>query len=229
LPLQSGDVLNVRAGQPPVVTRAPSVAIAVPLPSVEPEPATAPVPSEAPAANTTEGRAPERSRTPQSAPSAWAELAEAGRYSEALAAANREGFARLCRSLNADGLLLLGDAARYAGSPARARQAFRSLVQRFPRDERSPDALFALGRLESEAKLPQAAAKWFERYLGLPGDPPLGEEARGRLVEIYSRMGDEDAASRAARAYLSRYPDGVHAALARKVLAEAQPASPGSQ
>lgn len=224
LRLRSGDLLNVRAGQAPVVTREPSVAAA--MPSVAVEPAPAPAPNVAPAA---ENVAPERANVTapvaSAAPWVWAELAAAGRYTEALSAANRAGFAQLCRTLNADGLLLLGDAARYAGSPARARQAFQALVQRYPKDERSPDALFALGRLESEAKSPLAAAKWFERYLGLPGDPPLGEEARGRLVEIYSRSGDEDAASRAARAYLSRYPDGVHAALARKVLVESKAAT----
>ncbi len=239
LHLEAGDWLHVRAGQSPVVTRAhrpqPVVVPVAPLPapptSLAPEtsePGVAPAPSAADRAGGEPRPAPLVHAASASTLS-WAQLAEAGRYGEALAAANRDGFARLCRGLTADGLLLLGDAARYAGSPGRARQAFQSLVQRFPGDERSPDALFALGRLESEAKAPAAAARWFERYLALAGSPPLAEEARGRLLEIYTRTGDEGAALRVARAYLSRYPDGVHATLARKVLAESAGDSAGAE
>ena len=153
----------------------------------------------------------------------WSELAAARRYTEALVAAEREGFSRLCQRLGADGLLALGDAARYASSPARARQAYQALVRRFARDQRSLDARFALGRLESEAESPAAAARWFERYLAAARNPPLGEEAEGRLVEIYQRLGDDEAAVRAARAYLERHPDGLRASLARKVLAAHAP------
>jgi hypothetical protein len=96
----------------------------------------------------------------------WSELASNRRYADALVAAEREGFSRLCRQLDASALLALGDAARYASSPVRARQAFEALVRRFPRDQRSHDALFALGRLESEADAPLAASTCFEHGLG---------------------------------------------------------------
>jgi outer membrane protein assembly factor BamD (BamD/ComL family) len=73
--------------------------------------------------------------------------------------------------------------------------------------------------LESEAGAPAAAAKWFERYLRSARNPPLAEEAAGRLVEIYDQKGDTEAAARAAKGYLARHPDGPRAGLARKVLA----------
>ncbi len=219
LALRAGDTLEVGLASPPVVTRAagPAAPVAAVPPDLRPgaaplpaAAATSPAPSEAPA--------PAAAPAPRAQPT-WSEVAAAGRYRDALAAAERHGFARLCRELDADHLLALGDAARYASSPARARQAFAALVRRFARDQRSHDALFALGRLESEAGAPAAAARWFERYLATARNPPLGEEAAGRLVELYEQAGEPEAAVRAARAYLARHPEGVRAGLARKVLA----------
>jgi hypothetical protein len=213
LALRGGESLDVGIFSPAVVTRTrpgpATPAPAEPAPTAE---ASLPAPSEAPIAVTP--------RPPVS----WSELAANGRYAEALAAAEREGFPRLCRQLDAGGLLALGDAARYASSPARARQAFEALVRRFSRDQRSQDALFALGRLEFEAGAPRTAARWFERYLKAADNPPLGEEAAGRVVEIYDHAGDSEAAVRAARSYLERHPDGLRASLARKVLAMHSPA-----
>ena len=213
LALRGGESLEVGVSLPAVVTRTRPAPVAPPelAPSVSPPPSPSAAPEPAVAA------------TPR-ALAAWSELATSGRYAEALAAAEREGFSHLCRQLDADGLLALGDAARYASSPLRARQAFAALVRRFSHDQRSHDALFALGRLEFEAGAPAAAARWFERYLATARNPPLGEEAAGRLVEIYERAGDGEAAVRAARVYLERHPDGLRAGLARKVLAAQAPA-----
>jgi hypothetical protein len=229
LALRGGESLAVGVSRKPVVTRARPAPVAAapvapaPLAVVAPAapPGDTPEPSDraAPAASAS----PAPTAPAPRAPAAWSELAAARRYTEALAAAEREGFLRLCQKLDADGLLALGDAARYASSPARARQAVSALVRRFARDQRSLDALFALGRLESEADAPAAAARWFERYLAAARNPPLGEEAAGRLVELYQRLGDDEAAVRAARAYLERHPDGLRANLARKVLAAHAP------
>ena len=227
LALRAGETLEVGTALPPVVTRTgpTAAAPAAPTPAATPSPAPAP-PAEAPTEIAPPPALPTRAVSPAAAARpepAWSELAAGGRYAEALATAERYGFPRLCRELDADGLLALGDAARYASSPARARQAFAALVRRFARDQRSQDALFALGRLEYEAGAPAAAARWFERYLAGARHPPLGEEAAGRLVEIYDQAGDGEAAARAARAYLKRHPDGVRAALARRILATQAP------
>jgi hypothetical protein len=210
LTLGRGDTLEVGISSPPVVTRTQSAPV-VPTPETS---AASLRPAPTPPA-TTEPAVTAGFRTQAS----WFELASNRRYADALVAAEREGYSRLCRQLDASGLLALGDAARYASSPGRARQAFEALVRRFPRDQRSHDALFALGRLESEAGAPLAAARWFERYLATARNLPLAEEADGRLVEIYDEEGDAAAAARAARGYLERHPDGPRAARARKVLA----------
>lgn len=210
LTLRGGESLEVGISSPPVVTRTRSAptgpAPEASAPSERPEPAPPATAETAVSANV-------------HAQASWSDLASNRRYADALVAAEREGFSRLCRQLDASGLLTLGDAARYASSPGRARQAFESLVRRFPRDQRSHDALFALGRLESEAGAPASAATWFERYLATARNPPLAEEAAGRLVEIYDQEGDAEAAARAAKGYLDRHPDGPRAARARKVLA----------
>jgi len=216
LALTSGQSLDVGVSSPAVLARAPTTEHAPVLAEVAPDTVpSAPAPAAAPAEHPV--AAPTRP-----APS-WSDLASHRRYAEALAAAEREGFLRLCRQLDAVGLLALGDAARYASSPNRARQAYQALVRRFARDQRSQDALFALGRLESESGSPAAAARWFERYLGSAGNPPLAEEAAGRLVELYDRAGDREAATRAARDYLDRHPDGLRAALARRILTAQKP------
>ena len=49
------------------------------------------------------------------------------------------------------------------------------------------------------------------------------ELREGRLIELYQRLGDDEAAVRAARAYLARHPDGLRSSLARKVLAGRAP------
>ena len=224
LALRAGETLEVGAASLAVVTRTVKATAAVtsgPTPASEHVPAPASVEQgPGPSARLpAENPAPTPEATPQRSLSTWTDLAASGRYGEALKAAEREGFARLCAELDAEQLLALGDAARYASSSSRARQAFQSLVRRFPRDQRSLDARFALGRLESEVGDPQAASRWFERYLTSARKPPLAEEAAGRLVEIYDHVGDNRAAVRAARAYLERYQGGPRAALARRVLA----------
>jgi hypothetical protein len=222
LALRAGETLEVGVASLAVVTRTVKAAVTS-GPAAASE--TVPIPprvAERPAPSVTlpSKEPPPMPETPAQRPvSTWTDLAASGRYAEALKAAEREGFSGLCAELDAEQLLILGDAARYASSPSRARQAFQALVRRFPRDQRTDDARFALGRLESAAGDPKAAARWFERYLMTAGKPPLAEEAAGRLVEIYDHVGDKQAAARAAHAYLERYQGGPRAGLARKVLA----------
>jgi hypothetical protein len=63
------------------------------------------------------------------------------------------------------------------------------------------------------------AARWFEVYLRERPRGDLAREAAGRLIEARLGARDRPAARAAARAYLARYPDGPHAALARATLA----------
>jgi hypothetical protein len=148
----------------------------------------------------------------------WLKLAERGAYREALSAAKRLGWSDLCRHLDARRLLTLGDVARYSGAHARAKQAFESLVTRFPEDRLAADAVFSLGRLAFESRHPDEAARWFGRYVSDWPLAPLADQAAGRLLECAIRVDDREAARNAARRYLARAPGGPHARLAREVL-----------
>ncbi len=153
-----------------------------------------------------------------SADDEWLALAERGAYSEALTAARRLGWGALCRRLDANRLLTLGDVARYSGAHVQARRAFEALVSRFPKDRLAADAVFSLGRLAFESRRPDEATRWFRRYVADWPRGPLADQAAGRLVECAIRMDDRDAARSAARGYLTRAPRGPQAGLAREVL-----------
>ena len=67
--------------------------------------------------------------------------------------------------------------------PRRRAGCSEALVERHPGDPLAGDAVFSLGRLESEAGSPRAAAAWFQRYLRDWPDGPLAAQAAARLAE----------------------------------------------
>jgi len=153
------------------------------------------------------------------APQPWRELAAAGKYRKALEAAERIGFEKECERGSAEDLAALGDAARFAGQPARAVQALQALRKRFPADARASAAAFELGRVafDQQGSFGEAA-KWFAIYLRERPRGSLAREASGRLVESLSKSGDSAGARDAATKYLARYPSGPHSELARSLV-----------
>lgn len=180
-----------------------------------------PTPPAAPAA-TSEAIAPKaapaRAEPTPSAPSVdWRELARKGSLREAFAAAEASGFDAACESASAGELLQLGDGARLSGNPGRAKQALLRLRSAFPGDARRSAAAFALGKVAfDQTRAYTEAAEWFATSVREGGS--LSREAAGRLIEARKRAGDEAGARRAAEAYLTRYPAGPHAELARKLV-----------
>lgn len=147
------------------------------------------------------------------------ELARANEYARALDAAERAGFDALCRTASAADLLLLGDAARLAGEPARAEQAYRAVRERFG-GASAAQAAFLLGRLAFESRSAYAdAAQYFALSLLEQPSGPFARDAAGRLMESLDRAGDATGAKAAAERYAARYPDGPHASLASALLA----------
>jgi ferric-dicitrate binding protein FerR (iron transport regulator) len=148
--------------------------------------------------------------------SSWRQLASSEHYTEAMAAAEEEGFDTICRHASAADVLLLANTARFSGASARAQQAFRAVRSRFAGQHEAAMAAFALGRIAyDERKDFSASAKWFEKYLREEPSGGLAREAAGRLIEAYQSAGDMIAARAAAQRYLTQYPAGPHAALAR--------------
>jgi len=163
---------------------------------------------------------------PASAPAAalrpiprWKAAHQRGDYPAAVAEAERAGLTELLRTLPADELRQLADAARYAGRGPLARRALLVLRERYPRTGQAHLATFLLGRTSEELLAdPAAAAAWFEAYLREDPDGALVEEALGRRIDAYRRAGRERDARAAAHDYLKRHPGGVFAPVARAAL-----------
>lgn len=147
------------------------------------------------------------------------ELSTAGRYREALALVEQQGFGAECESLSARDLLTLGSTARLAGRADRAKEAYLAVRRRFPGGSEAGISAFSLGRLASDAGRASDAMAWFKRYLSEQPSGALSREAAGRLLELLDQSGNQAAARDAATSYLKQYPSGPHAALAERVLA----------
>ncbi len=148
----------------------------------------------------------------------WRELAASGNYSDAIDLVRRAGVDNVIASSNPSDLFALADAARLSGRPEIAEKSLLALRRRFPKDPRASRAAFDLGRLAFDQKHDYAdAASWFLTCLREDPNGPVDREAAGRLIEARKRAGDDAGAKAAARDYLTRYPDGPHAALAKSL------------
>jgi outer membrane protein assembly factor BamD (BamD/ComL family) len=147
----------------------------------------------------------------------WRELSAAGKYPEALVAAEGEGFARICAEGSAADLRDLADAARLSGHAARAVEALGTLRRRFAGSEQAAEAAYLLGILAFDGA-PAEAARWFGVYLGERPAGRLSREASGRLIEAAERGGDRAGAKAAAQRYLRDHPGGPHAEMARALV-----------
>lgn len=152
---------------------------------------------------------------------AWRDLVKAGRHGEALDAAEAAGFSAECASASAADLVALGDAARYVGRLDRATEAYETTRRRFPGNERSAVAAFALGRIAFDQRGNYSdAARWFRTYLAEQPNGRLARDAHGRLIEAFQRAGDASSARLEAARYLELYPTGPHSEFARRVMGE---------
>lgn len=186
------------------------------------------MPSEAPVAPAVELAAPAGSAEPKprssASPSAtaaesgqsWRELAAGGRYKDALEAAELAGFSNEVARVSASELLTLADTARFAGSPARAREALLAARRRFGARGKSA---FLIGKIAADQQGAYGEAiTWFETYLREEPGGPLAEQALGRILEI-RKLTDVASARAVAERYLAQYPNGAYASVARSVLA----------
>jgi hypothetical protein len=146
----------------------------------------------------------------------WAKLEEQGDYDGAYAAAQHTGTTSLYRGASADVLIELAKVGVLSGHGDMQRDALLACRRRFPGTHQASLAAYELGRASGAIE----AKSWFETYLEEQPSGPLAREALGRLLEADSLARDQSAARDVARRYLFRYPNGPHAALARRTLAE---------
>jgi hypothetical protein len=150
----------------------------------------------------------------------WRYLADQGNAAGALAAAEEAGFDWLINSMPRGDVLDLGDVARNAKAPARAREAWLAVRERFPGTAASTEATRRLGRLAAEVeKDDDAAARWFQRAATEAPKAPSAPDATREWLEVLVRQGRLDEARAVAADSLRRYKNGTQAALARELLA----------
>lgn len=194
----------------------------VEAPAIAGSPAT---PSPTPARRRVAPQSSTATPAPAPAPDAWKELARAGDYAGALAAAQTEGFENLCERLPSRELLRLADVARFARKPTQAIAVLVAVRRRFPDTEAAATAAFERGRIalagdgsSTGSGGSAEAASWFETYLDERPRGPLAREAMGRWMEALEAGGKGSAARATARRYLDLHPTGPHADLARRLL-----------
>jgi hypothetical protein len=158
-----------------------------------------------------------------------ARLSAEGRYGDVVAAALRAGWRNTIERAPAQLLARLGDAARLSNDATHAREAYEQLRARFPGSRDAAQAAYALGRLAHDGSSGFAeAARWFTLYLAEAPRGPLAREAMGRLLEAQLQSNAEGEARVTAQHYLKSFPEGPHAALARRVSDAANGARPST-
>jgi transmembrane sensor len=172
----------------------------------------------APTAHVSTSVASDLSRAAPAAP-VWSDLEGQGDYEGAYAAVQHAGATSLYRVASVDSLLELAKVGQLSGHRDMQRDALLAVRRRFAGSRQAALAAYELGRTTPAAE----AAGWFEAYLAEQPAGPLAREASGRLLEADSLAHNEPAARDAATRYLARYPDGPHAALARRALAAKNP------
>jgi hypothetical protein len=189
-----------------------------------PGPEVAPAPANAPSAIV--ALAPSSSVTPSPpvppivhGPQAsdWSALLERADFDGIVREANQLGVEHCLSSCAARDVRILADAARYSGRLELAERSLLALRKRGPTD--STTAAFLLARLAEARADSKGALRWYETYLTEAPGGVYGAEALAGKMRMLLQTGDGAESRQVAEAYLSRFPNGVAAATARKILA----------
>jgi hypothetical protein len=148
-------------------------------------------------------------------------LAVKGKYKEALALAERQGFDRLTVELPENDLLLLANAARFSGDSVRARQALTRLRERFAGRPAADLATLYLAKIaEDRTHDSDEAVRWLRVFLRDSPQGDLTAGARASLMSLLLRAGDRVAARAVAKDYMRYHATGPHAEQARALVDE---------
>jgi tetratricopeptide (TPR) repeat protein len=151
------------------------------------------------------------------AASDWSALVERADFDGIVREANLLGIDHCLSVCSPRDLRILADAARYSGRTALAQRSLLALRERAPAE--AATAAFLLARLYEQQGRPEAALTWYESYLKeAPGSAYAAEALAGKMrILLLTGVGAE--ARSTAADYLKRFPNGVAAATARKILA----------
>lgn len=158
---------------------------------------------------------PSASATASSVPDApdWRALAKRGDFARAYAALENSGELARVGAAEPAARLEVADVARLAGHADVARAVLTALRSDHPGSDVAAIAAFHLGRMSQG----RDAERWLRLYLDERPAGAFAREALGRLLEL--ERGRPEARTTAER-YLSLYPDGAHAPLARSILGQ---------
>ena len=165
-----------------------------------------------------------RKHAPHAAPpperESWPKLVANGEFELVVRQANERGLDACLKTCGASDLRALADAARYTNRGDVAERVLMALRQRFTGSSESRAAGFLLGRLFEARGASAKAESWYQTYLSEAPSGALAAEAlAGKMRTILATRG-RAAAEPVARDYLSRYPEGVHAKPAKRILGQ---------
>jgi TolA-binding protein len=121
-------------------------------------------------------------------------------------------------------LFAMANDARRLGRTEEAVAGYRRLQKEHPSSAEATTSRVALGRLLLDKLSDATAARGqFAGYLAASPDGTLAEEARAGLALSAMKLGDTVGERSAWQELLAKHPDSVHAARARKRLAELAP------
>ncbi len=153
----------------------------------------------------------------ESSRSGWAADVARGEYAAVLRKAKEKGWAQVLEESNTADLMAVANAARFLGRTESSREALDALRRRFKGTFAAQSATYLLGRLV-EPTSAKEAVNWYLQYEREAPNGPLVAEAAGRRLLLLQAAGDRSGTERLAREYVSRFPDGPYAGVARKIV-----------
>jgi len=150
----------------------------------------------------------------------WQKLLASGQFAALVSDAESRGIASCLSGCSSIDLRSLADAARYIGQSELAEQCLYALRRRFARSDSSAAAAFLLGRTFEASGALGTAETWYDTYLAETPSGELAAEALAGKMRAAEKLRGRPAGAAIAREYLRRYPTGVHAGVARRLLAQ---------
>ncbi len=151
----------------------------------------------------------------------WRNLNREGRFNEVYEEAEKMGWSRAQQTARSADLLALGDACRFLGKQDLAEATYLRVRKRFNKSNAASTAAFALGKVAFDQNRDyREAAVWLESYLKEQPHGPLAKEALGRVMEAHERSNNHEKARKSAAEYLSKFPGGPHALVAKRLLGQ---------
>ncbi len=147
----------------------------------------------------------------------WAADVARGEYAAVLRKAKEKGWAQVLEGANTQDLMAVANAARFLGRTESSREALEALRRRFKGTFAAQSATYLLGRI-SEPYSSKEAIGFYLQYEREAPNGALVAEAVGRRLLLLQATGDRSGTERLARDYVTRFPDGPYAGVARKIV-----------